>query len=131
MVFLKVYQRVVIAFFVLIFLLASCTTEKGNQKRGEHLFHQAHLGKQRVVGCVACHSTAPGQVIIGPSLAGLSVRAAYLVPGQSAEDYIKDSIVNPDAYIVDGFMPAIMFSHYADELSQTEIDALVAYLLTL
>ena len=80
------------------------------------------------MGCVSCHSIKPNQVIVGPSLAGLSLRAPYLVTGETSVEYIKNSIINPDAYVVDGFLPAIMYSHYEQVLSSEEIDALVAYL---
>ncbi len=109
-------------------LLTGCSPEKDIVKQGETLFNKTHIGKNNVMGCVACHSVAAGQQIVGPSLAGLKDRAAYMVEGKSAEAYIKQSIINPDAFIVEGFMPATMFSHYKTELSSEEIDALVAYL---
>ncbi len=115
----------------MLILITACSPEKNTEdtvKQGEKLFNQKHIGKNKVVGCVACHSIKPNQVIIGPSLAGLSIRAAHLVAGESAQQYIKNSIINPDAYIVEGYLPAVMFSHYVDELSEAEIDELVNYL---
>lgn len=113
---------------LLLFFIAGCSSEKEAIKLGEVLFNKKHLGKNKVIGCVVCHSIKPDQVIVGPSLAGLSVRAPHLVAGESAEQYIKNSIVNPDAFIVGGYLPAIMFPHYAKELSPEEIEALVSYL---
>lgn len=112
----------------MITLLCACTSEKDAIKQGEVLFNQKHIGKNNVIGCVACHSTTPGQVIVGPSLAGLKIRAPYLVEGESAQEYIKNSIINPDAFIVNGFLPAIMYSHYSQELSQKELNSLIKYL---
>ncbi len=114
-------------------LLIACSPNqekviKSTIKQGELLFMQKHIGKSKVVGCIACHSIKPNQVIIGPSLAGLSIRAPHLVEGETAQQYIKNSIINPDAYIVKGFLPAVMFSHYSEELSEQEIDSLVQYL---
>lgn len=118
-------------FLTLLLSITACSSDKGNIKKGEILFNKTHIGKNKVIGCVACHSLTPNQVIIGPSMAGISERAQDLVPGQSAEEFIKSSIVNPDAYLGSGYMPATMYSHYGKELTDEEIDSLVAYLLTL
>lgn len=118
--------------WLLIFLFISgCSPEQSAVEHGEKLFKQKYIGENNVVGCVACHSTKQGQVIIGPSLAGLAIRAPYLVAGESGQEYIKNSITNPDAYIVEGFLPAVMFAHYSQVLSPAEIDALVEYLYQL
>ncbi len=117
------------ALFLLSFIfLVACSTSSDDVKAGEKLFNQKHIGKNNVIGCVACHSTKPDQVIVGPSLSGLGVRAPHLVEGQTGKEYIKNSIINPDAFVVGGYMPATMFSHYAQELSADEIDLLVQYL---
>jgi cytochrome c2 len=48
-------------------------------------------------GCTSCHSLAgvstTGQ--IGPSLLGLSARAGDRVEGLEAEDYIRQSVLDP------------------------------------
>lgn len=111
--------------------MVACSPEKPEGdivKQGEKLFKQKHIGKNKVLGCIACHSLTAGQVIIGPSLAGLSIRAPHLVEGESAQEYITTAIVNPDAYIVEGFLPATMSAHYSQELSKEQIEALVKYL---
>jgi mono/diheme cytochrome c family protein len=72
-------------------------------------------------GCVACHTT-DGSVLVGPSWAGLSDRAD--------EDYIRQSILDPGAVIVEGF-DDLMPKTYADILSPDDLDALVAYLMSL
>jgi hypothetical protein len=68
---------------------------------------------------------------VGPSLAGVPERAATRVRGVSAEDYLRRSILEPDTYVVEGYRPGLMLSVYADELDEGQIEALVAYLLTL
>jgi mono/diheme cytochrome c family protein len=80
--------------------------------------------------CAACHTTSGDSVIVGPPLAGIAYRAAERIPGQSASEYLRTSIVEPDAYINEGFndlMPKTFGSIFTDE----EIDALVAFLMTL
>ena len=80
--------------------------------------------------CASCHSLSEDTIIVGPSLAHVATVAADRVAGQSAEAYLMSSILNPNDYIVadfDGLMP----STFGKELTGEEIDALVAYLLTL
>jgi nitric oxide reductase subunit C len=90
--------------------------------------------------CNACHSVAPGVHMAGPSLAGLGARAARIVESEQytgkakdAEDYIRESIVNPSAYLVPGAMysangQSFMPHSYGKDLSEDQIDQLVAYL---
>lgn len=61
--------------------------------------------------CAGCHQldTLPGWVgITGPSLEGLADRAGNRVPGQSAVEYITESLRLPNAYIVPGYNPGLM-----------------------
>jgi mono/diheme cytochrome c family protein len=73
-------------------------------------------------GCSACHSV-DGTVLAGPSWLGLGDRAD--------EDYIRTSIIDPNAVIVEGFVAGIMPTTYADSISDDDLDALVAYLASL
>jgi hypothetical protein len=41
------------------------------------------------------------------------------------------SIVNPNAYIVDGYSPNLMYAEYGTRLSEVEIEALVDYVLSI
>ena len=82
-------------------------------------------------GCVICHSTEPGVTLVGPSLAGIAESAATRVPGLDATAYLRQSLVDPDAYVVAGYSAGQMSPDLADELTDQQIDQLVAYLLTL
>jgi mono/diheme cytochrome c family protein len=88
---------------------------------GEKLFAQPIIGTQ--AGCITCHSLAPGETIVGPSMAGIASRGD--------EAYIRESILNPDASLVDGFPAGTMPQVWGDELSAEQLDQIVAYLLTL
>ncbi len=77
--------------------------------------------------CSACHNTSAA-TLVGPGLAGIGDRAGSTVPGQTAEEYIRESIVNPTAFVVDGFGPVMPAF---PQLSADEINGLVAYLKTL
>ena len=68
----------------------------------------------------------------GPGFEGIADRAATRVPGLSAEEYIRQSIVDPEAYIVEGNWPEeeAMPTSYAEAYSEQDISDLVAFLMT-
>lgn len=80
--------------------------------------------------CIACHSVESDRTRICPSLRHIARVAGQRVPGMSAAAYIRQSIVEPDAYVVPGFSKELMPKIYGQVLSSTDIDDLVAYLLT-
>ncbi|MCP3974056.1 MAG: 4Fe-4S dicluster domain-containing protein [bacterium] len=96
---------------------------------GRAIFNSRTRGARS--GCAICHSLEPGVDLVGPSLAGIASRAANSVPGLTAEEYLRQSIVDPDASVVDGYPAGQMFSDLANVLTNTEIDQLIVYLLTL
>jgi mono/diheme cytochrome c family protein len=87
---------------------------------GEKLFNQTVIGSQ--AGCVTCHSLDAGVVIVGPSLDGIGNRSA---------DFLKESILDPDAKLADGFPAGTMPQVWGDELTDEQVDQLVAFMLTL
>jgi cytochrome c oxidase subunit 2 len=82
--------------------------------------------------CQSCHSV-DGSDKVGPTFLGLYGSERPLDSGdmaQADEAYIRNSIVNPGAQVVDGYaniMPRIL----GDTLSEEEIDGLVAYIESL
>jgi mono/diheme cytochrome c family protein len=80
-------------------------------------------------GCVACHATEGTTRLTGPSLAGIAERGATRKPGMSAEDYIRESVLQPQAYVVEGF-PPIMPS-FQGNITDQELSSLIQYLLSL
>jgi cytochrome c551/c552 len=82
-------------------------------------------------GCIGCHSLDPNQVMPGPTWRNIGNVAATRVPGESAELYLYNSIIHPNAYLVEGFLPNIMLQIYQDTLSEQAQADLIAYLLTL
>lgn len=93
---------------------------------GRDVFVSRDLGS-----CDVCHSTRPGDDGVGPSLAGVGERAATRVEGLDAEAYLRESILDPDAYIVEGFRAGQMLDIYDERLSAEQLDALIEYLLSL
>ena len=73
-------------------------------------------------GCVGCHTLtdANSNAIVGPELNGIGSRRG--------EDYIRESIMDPRAVIVEGFIDT-MPKNFSEMISPEEIDALVKYLL--
>lgn len=87
-------------------------------------------------GCAGCHGEPGGAGLVGPNLGGVATRAATRVPGQSAEEYITNSIVNPNDYVVaecpnGPCAPGLMPQTYGQTLTEQELNGLVQYLLTL
>lgn len=115
-----------------IFILASCSSKENKAiENGRILFNQVHTGNNNVIGCISCHSLKPNIKTVGPTLFKIGLRADKMIKGLNAKEYLKQSIINPDAFIVSGYSPAIMFSHYQSELSVVEVDNLVSYLQSL
>lgn len=109
---------------VVSILLAACGGSSGGDPAvdaGKALFAQSVIGSQP--GCGTCHSLNAGEVIVGPSMAGIASRGDA--------DYIRESILDPNAVLVEGFAADTMPSVWGDELSTEQVDQLVAYLLTL
>jgi ferredoxin/cytochrome c2 len=96
---------------------------------GQELFEGAGLGAN--LGCDICHSVQPGVRRVGPSLAGIGDSAASRVPGLTAEEYLRQSILEPDAYIVEGYRAGQMLPVYGERLEERQIEELIAYLMSL
>jgi len=80
-------------------------------------------------GCLACHALGR-EGLRGPDLANIGATAAERVPGQSAEAYIHESLVDPCAYLVEGY-DCLMPQTLEQTLGPDKITALVAYLQSL
>lgn len=130
-----------IALALLAMLLAACSSGAPEEVSAENAAPVFQKG-----GCVACHVIpgVPGAVgTIGPNLSRIGERAQeYLDTGeysgeaQSAEDFIRESILTPDAFLAaecpNGHcQPGQMPSTLADLLSKKEIETAVQYLLSL
>lgn len=85
--------------------------------------------------CVACHSL-DGSKVVGPSFKGLygstkSVETDGKIRTLTADDeYIKKSIYDPNADVVEGFNKGLMIS-YKDKLTEEEIIEVINYIKSL
>ncbi len=133
----KRFALLVTAIIFFSALLVACGGGKSNDStsgdpdRGEALYHQTTIGPNAAPGCVTCHSLEPGKTLVGPSHAGIATKAASVVPDMSAEEYLKQSIITPDAHVTEGFTAGVMYQNYSKDLTEQEINDLVAYLMTL
>lgn len=75
--------------------------------------------------CAVCHGAADG---VGPSLTAMRDRAPMVVAGLPAEEYLRQSIVEPGAFVVEGYQD-IMPKDYAETLTADEIDSLITFIL--
>lgn len=86
------------------------------------------------LGCSACHTlgAVPGATgTTGPKLDGIGSRAEQRGQetgrGLSAEQYLRESILNPSAYVVPGFAPVM--PPFEGRITAEQLDAIVQYLL--
>jgi len=79
-------------------------------------------------GCGSCHTFAPAkaQGKIGPDLDKLSEEAKRA--GKPLDQFIRESIVDPNAYIEPGFPKGVMPPNFKDIIKPNDLDALVQYL---
>ncbi len=92
-------------------------------KLGEKLF--------RTRACYTCHSVE-GKAAVGPHLNGVFGKSVRLKDGKTVtvdENYIRESVLEPQASIVDGFQPVM--PTYQGILNDRQIDALIAYIKSL
>ena len=80
-------------------------------------------------GCLACHglgTRAPNLVTDHAGTGTIGVRCVNRVPGEECKAYLYASMVDPSAYLVEGFEP--IMPDMRRSLSNAQIWALVAYL---
>lgn len=137
---MKKFPLIFICVAVLAIILAACGTSSGE------FTPEAAVSAFQKGGCVACHVIpgVPGAVgTIGPDLSQIGKVAethlqssAYTGQAENVEDYLLESIENPDAFISPdcltgpcqiGQMPSTL----ADLLSEDELENIVRYLASL
>lgn len=89
--------------------------------------HQLYVS----LACVTCHTT-DGSRGLAPSFKGVYGSKVTLADGKqvAADDaYIKESVLNPTAKLVQGFAP--MMPSFAGRVQPEDLDALVAFIKSL
>lgn len=79
-------------------------------------------------GCAACHSI-DGSVRVGPTWKGLFGKDEVWEEGHGIadENYLRESILNPNAKIVKGYPKGVM-PPYQGQLSENDVTALIEYI---
>jgi mono/diheme cytochrome c family protein len=89
---------------------------------GEQLFHGAG-------GCTACHglgTRAPNLLADEGGTGTIGTRCSSRVAGQDCKAYLHESLVNPGAYVVEGYQPIML--DVSQTLSDAQVWSLVAFL---
>jgi cytochrome c oxidase subunit 2 len=81
-------------------------------------------------GCVACHTTT-GAKLVGPSWKGIwgKTESTDKGPVTVDENYVRESILDPQAKIVTGFPPTM--PTFRGQISDAEIDEVIAFVKSL
>ena len=137
-----------LALFAIILILGSaCGGEEPDHEDGDAQVHEqssaqnpvesgdADKGEQLVTdnGCLACHSI-DGSQIIGPSWKGIYGSREKLNDGSTVMVdgyYLAESILNPNAKIVEGFSPNTMIQTFGEIFTAQDIADIVAYIKTI
>jgi cytochrome c oxidase subunit 2 len=82
-------------------------------------------------GCKACHST-DGSEGVAPTFLGLYGHSVELEGGETVladENYLRESILDPQRKVVKGYQPVM--PPFQGILSEEEVDALIAFIRSL
>jgi len=107
--------------------------EEREEQKGVASISPVQLGEQlyQQRGCNACH-TIDGTPSVGPSWKGLFGHEVTLQDGTKVtadENYIRESILEPQAKLVKGYQPVM--PSFKGILTDEEISAIIAYIKTL
>ena len=133
------FGQLIALLLIAAWLLIACSSDNNNAATalgvtptgGEALFIKN--------GCIACHANEANDETnrIGPSLVGIAAKSAELIKSptytghaQTVEDYLRESILMPNVYLVDGYKP-LMPQTYSATLNEELLTELVNYLLDL
>jgi cytochrome c oxidase subunit 2 len=103
--------------------LAGNTSSQTPVEMGKDLF-------QNKLGCASCHAGGANQR--GAKLEGIFGKEVKFVGGGSAivnDEYLRNSILNPAAQVVEGFQP--IMPTFKGQVTEEQLNALVAYIKSL
>jgi cytochrome c oxidase subunit 2 len=101
---------------------AETTVAAGDAAAGKDVFTST--------GCGNCHTLAAAGTTgaTGPNLDEQLASSAES-QGEDLADFTRESIVNPDAFVAEGFQAGLMPGNYSDQLDDQQLDDLVAFIV--
>jgi cytochrome c551/c552 len=80
--------------------------------------------------CASCHTFEPAGATgtVGPDL-DTAVTADATKAGMSLDAFVRQSIVDPNAYIASGYAKGVMPTTFGSSLSKTQLDDVVAFVV--
>jgi hypothetical protein len=80
-------------------------------------------------GCNSCHTLAAASATgkVGPDLDRLKAEAQRA--GKPLDAFVRESIVDPNAYIEPGFPKGVMPTSFGTSIPKPQLDALVQFLV--
>ena len=99
---------------------------------GSQTLAQAGEKLYQKLGCVACHSSDAAGTQRGPKLEGLFGNPVKLAGGRTLvadENYLRESILQPQAKVVDGYQP--IMPSYEGQITTEQLVELLTYVKSL
>jgi cytochrome c551/c552 len=111
---------------------AGTTTSSGTTTSGGGAGVAAGKAVFQSSGCGSCHTfkAAGSTGTIGPDLDSAPATDAKSDHNTPLPVFVKQSIVNPDAYIAKGYTANIMPKTFGSQLSSAQVNSLVAFILS-
>jgi len=127
---------------ITVIVAAGQSSEQGAASSGQLAQETIDLAIEAMIrtGCNSCHITTGlpqgDGATLGPDQTNLGNIAGTRREGYTAEAYLREAILEPNAFIVEECplgkcLQGIMRNDYGDLLTEEEVDAIVAYLLSL
>jgi mono/diheme cytochrome c family protein len=127
---------------IVTFILAACSPSAAidpetidDPDKGQELFENPTRGR-----CSQCHTLDGTDDPKAPSLQGISEQAGSRVPELSAVEYLEQSILEPSAFLAEGYQDRMKVFRivvakdedymFADMITEEEKNNLVAFMLT-
>jgi mono/diheme cytochrome c family protein len=119
---------IVVALLAIGSACGSAPEQQGDPAAGEELFNTKLEEEPGRHACSECHSLGISETY-APSLQTVRNNATVRIEGVSAEDYLQESIVDPEAHKVGNF-PVSMPTVYGEILTAEQITNLIAFILS-
>ena len=83
-------------------------------------------------GCAACHTFQPAGATgtVGPNLDSAPTADAKADHNMALAAFVKESIVNPDAYIAKGYTKGLMPTNLGSKIKGAQLNDLVAFIVS-